>query len=276
MTNINNNETVVAANENVVSHDNTQSPITASPPQTNTNKHSAVYNQLENLIVQRQVWEDEVFRASNDRLYSILQSCYALYVKAGTREDAKALTDALNQQANLKGIKFTSSAHTLTKIMKCVFGADRRRASAYSIALRAAHAARVKPEDLPSYIRDKGGVEEVRLSKGNAMKPAEKAEKAADYVASNELAVVNTPEVSALLDTAKVDEYVVLVALQGANGSLSVKAIVSNKSVVDAALASVYSINKTAITTKTTEQSVTANTDSICDAVDAAVQSIAA
>jgi hypothetical protein len=257
--------TQTAANQNVVSHDNAA---------TTQAKPTTIYQQLDNLIVQRQVWEDEVFRASNDRLYSILRDCYALYVKAGTREQAKALTDALAQQANLKGFKFNASAHTLTKIVKCVFGADRRRASAYSIALRAAHAARVKPEDLPAYIRDRGGVEEVRLSKGNAMKPADKAAKAADYVATSELAVVNTPAVTAQLDTAKVDEYVLLVAQQGADGSLSVKAVVSVKSVVDAALASIYSQHKSDIKTATAEQAVANDAATSDAAMNAAFQSL--
>ena len=253
----------------VVSHDISVEPVAPSTPPT-------AYQRLENLIVQRQVWEDEVFRASNDRLYSILQDCYALYVKAGTRDEVKALNDALAQHANLKGFALKASAHTLTKIVKCVFGADRRRASAYSIALRTAHAARIKPDDLPQFIREKGGVEEVRLSKGNAMKPADKAIKAADFVATNELAVVQNPAVTALLDTAKVDEFVVLVAQQGPDGSLTIKAIVSSKTVVDAALASVYSQNSKDIKNQSSEHAVASDADAAEEAIAMAVQSMLA
>ena len=259
----------VSSLTNVVSHDISTDAVASATPQT-------AYQRLENLIVERQVWEDEVFRASNDRLYSILQDCYALYVKAGTRDEAKALNDALAQHANLKGFALKASAHTLTKIVKCVFGADRRRASAYSIALRTAHAARIKPDDLPQFIREKGGVEEVRLAKGNAMKPADKAVKAADFVASSELAVVQTPAVTALLDTAKVDEFVVLVAQQGADGSLTIKAVVSSTSVVNAALASVYAQNSKDIKNQSSEQAVASDADAAELAIAMAVQSVTA
>jgi hypothetical protein len=275
MTNLNTNETVASANENVVSHDNS---IKANPNETvpavdeNASKKLTVYQQLDSLIVQREVWEDELFRASNDRLYNILRDCYALYVKTGSREDAEALKKALDQQANMKGFKFTASAHTLTKIVKCIFGADRRRASAYSIALRAAHAARVKAENLPDFLRSKGGVEEVRLAKGNAMKAADKAVKAADFVAGSELAVVNTPSVTAMLDTAKIDEYVVLVAQQGADGVLTIKAVVQSKTVVDTALASVYSQNKEQMKTAAAGQTIETNKASSDAAMDAALE----
>ena len=259
--------TPVATLANVVSHDN----YTDAPAQP---KQPSAYQRLENLIVQRQVWEDEVFRASNDRLYSILQDCYALYVKTSTRDEADALKEALNTHANIKGFKFTPSAHTLTKIVKCVFGADRRRASAYSIALRTAHAAGIKPDDLPQFIREKGGVEEVRLAKSNAMKPADKAVKAADFVSTAELAVVQTPAVTALLDTAKVDEFVVLVAQQGADGSLTIKAVVSSTTVVNAALASVYSQNSKDMKNNSYEQALASDAVVAEEAIAAAVQSI--
>ena len=264
MFDINETATATAAVAVVVSHD-----VSAAPAAQPT-----IYQRLENLMVQRQVWEDEIFRASNDRLYSILQDCYALYVKTTTKAEATALNDALTQQANLKGFEFKASAHTLTKIVKCVFGADRRRASAYSIALRAAHSACVKPDDLPQYIRERGGVEEVRLAKSNAMRPAEKAVKAADYVSTKELAVVQTPAVTALLDTAKIDEFVVLLAQQGADGVLTIKALVSSKTVVDAALASVYSQNSKDIKNSATEQAVADTATAVELAIAAAVQSV--
>ena len=277
MSNLNTNDTVVAANENVVSHDNSVTANASVPAiDENASKKLTVYQQLDSLIVQREVWEDELFRASNDRLYNILRDCYALYVRTATKHDAEELQKALDQQANIKGFKFTTSAHTLTKIVKCVFGADRRRASAYSIALRAAHAAKVKVDDLPKFIRERGGVEEIRLAKGNAMKTADKASKAADFVADTQLTTINDASVSALLDTAKIDEYVVLVAQQGADGTLSVKAVVSSKTVVDAALASVYSQIKEQMKTAAEDQKVTAEIAANDAAMAAALASMKA
>ena len=258
----------VATLTTVVSHDIPAAATVPSPPLT-------TYQRLENLMVQRQVWEDEIFRASNDRLYSILQDCYSLYKSCSNNKTASAdLAEALVRHANLKGFTLKASAHTLTNIVKCVFGADRRRASAYSIVLRTAHAAGVTPADLPAFIRAKGGVEEVRLAKGNALSTADKAVKAVDYVASNSLAVVQTADIAARLDTAKVDEFVVLVAQQGANGALTVRAVVSSKTVVDAALASVYSANSKGIKSASAETTVKSQADAAALAVTAAVQSV--
>ena len=67
----------VATLTTVVSHDISTEASTPCSPMT-------TYQRLENLMVQRQVWEDEVFRASNDRLYTILQDCYSLYVQTGS------------------------------------------------------------------------------------------------------------------------------------------------------------------------------------------------
>lgn len=114
----------------------------------------------------------------------------------------------------------------------------------------------------------------MRLAKGNAMKPADKAVKAAEFVAATELAVVQTSAVSALLDTAKVDEFVVLVAQQGADGTLTIKAVVSSKAVVDAALASVYSQNSKDIKNQSAEQVVADTATAVELAIAAAVQSI--
>lgn len=53
---------------------------------------------------------------------------------------------------------------------KLVFGAERRRASAYSLALRAAKKRGVTPEGLAAWLTKEGGIEEIRLS---AAKPSE-------------------------------------------------------------------------------------------------------
>jgi hypothetical protein len=43
-----------------------------------------------------------------------------------------------------------------------VFGDDRRRASAYGIVLRRALSDKISVADLPTFIRDHGGGEEIR------------------------------------------------------------------------------------------------------------------
>ena len=58
-------------------------------------------------------------------LYALLQKCFVLYKAMGTDSaEAKTLREALNSYIALKVYKFSKSTHTLTKIVKCVFGAD--------------------------------------------------------------------------------------------------------------------------------------------------------
>ena len=258
---------LIAPTTSVVSHDiSVVEPVTSKPLTAD--------QRLENLIAARKLWEAEIFRTSNDHLYSILQDCYSLYVKCGTKNAAQALATALDKQAKENGFVLKPSAHTLTKIVKCVFGADRRRASAYSIALRAAHAASVAVIDLPAFIRDKGGVEELRLAKSNALKTSDKAAKAVDYVAATELAVVQTASVTAALDTAKVDQFVVLVAQQGADGALIIKAVVNSKTAIDAALASIYSTHRQCALNTSAEKAVASTSAAGQQAIADAIQSV--
>ena len=79
--------------------------------------------------------------------------------------DGKAAREALIEYVAKKNFQFKKSTHNITKIVKCVFGADRRRVSAYSIALRTAHTQKVSPLDVVQFIIENGGVEEIRLAK---------------------------------------------------------------------------------------------------------------
>jgi len=57
---------------------------------------------------------------------------------SGTDFTAKALRKGLANYIQQKGYQFKESSPLITKIVKCVFGVDRRRVNAYSSALRVA------------------------------------------------------------------------------------------------------------------------------------------
>ena len=65
----------------------------------------------------------------------------------------------------LHSIAVNKNSHTLIKIVKCVFGTNKRRVSAYSIVLRTALFNKVKSADIADFVRNNGGVEEIRLAK---------------------------------------------------------------------------------------------------------------
>jgi hypothetical protein len=191
----------------------------------------------------------------------------------GMSADAVVLRDGLSTYVNLNGIKCIKSSHTIVKIVKCVFGDDRRRASAYGIVLRAALAEKVLVEEIPTYIRTKGGVEEIRLAKSpNAMTAKEKASVAATAVKADSMGVFASTALGEMFDAGKTDATVVLIGTWQADGSVIVRSVVQSETAVNAALATYYSSNKDAVQ-KQAQQQEAANDQQIKqDAVSAAAQ----
>jgi hypothetical protein len=219
----------------------------------------ATASALEQLVTEREVWEQAAFRTSNEQLYALLQRCYGLYkAMEGGSAQAAALRSGLKDYINLKGLSthFNKGSHTLTKIVKCVFGSDRRRVNAYSIVLRSALARGVGLMDVAEFIRSEGGVEEIRLAKSpNATTPKQKAAVATTTVVVNSIGVVSSPALSGLLnDAGKIGTNMVLIGTWQSDGSVLVRAVVESEAVLTAALASHYSTIKQAAIAQSQEQ----------------------
>ena len=234
----------------------------------------AGFQGIEQLVIEREVWETTVYRTSNDQLYGLLQKCYALYKRMeGMSAEAVTLRENLADYINRKGIRCVKSSHTIVKIVKCVFGDDRRRASAYGIVLRAALAKKIAVEAVPSYIRDEGGVEEIRLAKSpNAMTPKQKAAAAVSAVNADSMGVFASKELGETFDAGKTGAAVVLIGTWQPDGSVIVRTVVQNDTAVNAALASYYSSHKEAVQKQAVQQEA-ANDEQIKQgAIAAAVQ----
>jgi hypothetical protein len=129
---------------------------------------SNAYNTIVSLVADQEIWLNGVHRTANEQLYVILQRCYHLYsVMASDKEQNKNIKAAIERHNNERNLGIDTNSHTMTNIIKVVFGADRRRASSYSSALRVALAQKVEVQDLPQFLRDAGGVEEVRRQQAN-------------------------------------------------------------------------------------------------------------
>ena len=233
----------------------------------------ATYAAIEQLVVEHDAWKETAFRTSNEQLYVLLQKCYGIYkAMEGTSSEAVALRDGLRSYIDLKGHAFTKTTHTLTKIVKCVFGTDRRRVSVYSIVLRSALAQRVSILDVAQFIRNAGGVEEIRLAKSpNAMSPKQKAQIANSTVVVNNMGVVSSPALSGLLnDAGKIGSNMVLIGTWQSDGSVVVRAVVESDAVLTAALASHYSAIKEAAKTQAVEQKAAVETATTQQAIEAA------
>lgn len=227
--------------------------VLAAPAKSSRPIFTSNSERIEQLIVAREAWEKGVARNCNDQLYALLGKCYTLYFEmCGKKADAVALRRSLESVIYKNGYRFTESTHTLTKIVKCVFGVDRRRVSAYSIVLREALSQNLKADAIPSFIESLGGVEEIRRSKSaSAITPKQKAELGKKAVSSTQLAVISGSNIAEKLDIAKVGNDLVAIVTQEADGSLIVRALINSQSVLNAALACAYTENKSVVQTDT-------------------------
>lgn len=234
-----------------------------------------VRHYFEQLTAEREAWEINAFRTSNEQLYALLQKCYSTYAAmTSDSEEADALRSGLKDYINTKGLKFNAGTHTLVKIVKCIFGNDRRRISAYGIVLRAALAQRISVLDIPAFIRSNGGVEEIRLAKApNAMTVKQKASAAAEAVLAESMGVFVSNALSSKLDAGNIGKSVVLIGTWQADGSVVVRSVVQNDTAVNAALASYYSANKAAVLEQSKQQEAANDAQVAQDAINAAVSS---
>lgn len=200
------------------------------------------YSAIATLVADQEIWLNGVHRTANEQLYVLLQRCYHLYSLMASdkaaNEQLKAAIERHNKERNL-GID--TKSHTMTNIIKVVFGADRRRASSYSTALRVAFAEKVKVEDLPKFLRDAGGVEEVRRQQANGGAPkVDKVATATKHISPVTLAVIDEDAISSKLDCGAIGKQVVLVATQDVNGKLNINAVVQTENVAKAVLTAIY------------------------------------
>lgn len=189
-------------------------------------------------------WESNELATSNKRLYAILQAAYRFYLemKQNPAKDVrKKYADELNDFIKVRGYKFMPSTHDMTRVVKCVFGVDRRRVSAYSIALREALREEIDADDLIGFIEDEGGVEQVRLSGTKAKSVTDRAELAKSEVLSNELGLIKFDAASVPASADWTDKQVVIVATYMPTGEFQANAVLQHDGVVNTALAAFYS-----------------------------------
>ena len=211
---------------------------------TKGNPEQSIGDAIDALVRQRVDWESNELASANDGLYALLQHCYSLNnAMSGTGVAAKGLKKGLANYIDTKGLKFTDATPLITKIVKCVFGVDRRRVSAYASALKVAIAERKQVMELPKFFRDNGGIEEVRRS--STAKPKSIKDKAAlgrSVLEGDVLATVSGDSLNANYSTESLEDGVVLLATREDDGTFAVRKVVQNKSVINSALATFASI----------------------------------
>ena len=231
------------------------------------------YNTIVSLVADQEIWLNGVHRTANEQLYVILQRCYHLYsLMASDKAQNESLKAAIERHNNERNLGIDTKSHTMTNIIKVVFGADRRRASSYSSALRVALAQKVKVQDLPQFLRDAGGVEEVRRKQTNGgAQKVDKVKAAVRQIASVNLAVIDADAISSKLDCGAIGKQVVLVATQDVNGTLIINSVVQTEGVTNAVLTAIYNAEHKEWSKQKEEEQPASEADELDALINAAV-----
>jgi len=207
----------------------------------------SAFEQLKSLESARISWETVELAQSNNRLYSILKQAYSFYLvmKQDTdKEVRKSKLEAMEAFIADKGYtnSFGATTHDMTRVVKCVFGVDRRRVSAYSIALREALRQEVGADDLIVFLQDNGGVEQIRMGGTKPLSATKRAELVKAEVSEAVISKVKFDPETVKANADWVDKQVVFVATYLPTGEFEVNAVVRHDGAVNTALAAYYTL----------------------------------
>lgn len=119
-----------------------------------------------------EAWEINIYKSSNDELYSILQKCH-LFLE--NLRSAPKMRNAFTKALEGLGIEVRGNTSLELKVVKAVFGKENKRIHAYVRLLKTAKKDLPKGTSLSDWIFEEGGVEEIRRKPKDGPTPTEKA-----------------------------------------------------------------------------------------------------
>lgn len=229
-------------------------------------------NYVSKLVSIRVEWENNAYRKSNEQLYALLASCYRMYTAMCLDNDtAKQLRKDLNDYIESNKLTFKKSTHTLVRIVRCVFGeADKRRISTYGIVLRSAFSQQIDSAKFVDFIKQYGGVQEIKLAKSNALSVKAKAEIAVSLLDTEVIAEIENKAVAIKLDSSEIGQRVVFIGKQLANGKFVINGAVNSEGAVNAAMSAYYSANKETANKVIAERKLASNDANLTQAINKA------
>ncbi len=207
----------------------------------------SAFEQLKSLESSRISWETTELAQSNNRLYSILQQAYQFYLvmkqdeSKDVRKEKQAALDTFIEEHGYTN-SFGATTHDMTRVVKCVFGVNRRRVSAYSIALREALRQEVGAKDLIVFMQENGGVEQIRMGGTKPLSATKRAELVKAEVSEAVISKVKFDAETVKANADWVDKQVVFVATYLPTGEFEVNAVVRHDGAVNTALAAYYTL----------------------------------
>ena len=254
---------------------NNSASAIASIAANKLNASIEVRQRIEDLVIQREVFETTQLARSNQALYALLADCLTLYRDLTEGENLKAKKMGLQDFINLKGYVFKSTSPLSLKVIRCVFGEkDRRRISTYHTVLRVAIAEKWALTEVAAKIAERGGVQEISVRKANSMSQKDKALTAQAALLNQSIATIDSQALKSKHNNEFNEQQAVAVLTQNQDGTFSVHCVVQSNTAVNSALAAYFNANKTELQQISEQQKlVHASTDQaqlIANAVQAA------
>lgn len=203
------------------------------PSKENLAFAGGLVSQLDALVVKRKQWEATDYKKANEGLYSLLANCLEVFNSKfviASDDDKKTLRADLKARLEADGVRVQRNTTTLTMFVRFVFGSDRKRAHGYTYVLKAAISHKVAAANLPSWIVEQGGIEEVR----RAMVVSEKAKQKKAELSVAQTQVQASIEQASVVPLAKVPlsgvkgSYALLLAKPEPDGMVSIVGYLSD------------------------------------------------
>ncbi len=126
---------------------------------------NGIVQSLDALSARRQKWEATDYKKANEGLYALLADCLGVFegkfVNA-SESDRRSLRGELCARLKADGVKVQRNTTTLTMFVRFVFSSDRKRAHGYAYVMKAAISHEISAANLPQYIEEQGGIEEIK------------------------------------------------------------------------------------------------------------------
>lgn len=201
-----------------------------------SNANVSVY--INDLLKRQHDWNVGSRRISKQELYGILAGCLDM----ADAVKRNSLYTQLDAELGQRGIVFNSYTSVVTKIVRCVFGTNKRELAAYAGVVTLAIRQKVSAEVFVAWVNEHGGIRKTRAAfakqKTITMSSAEFIELAkGNLLAASTLAVVNKTNVTNV-NTDKHNGFVVTIARLNGNGDCEVVGTTNDTTAVRDALIS--------------------------------------
>lgn len=134
---------------------------------------------FDDLIQRCASWNAGAYKTANDQLYDLLAETYGEYL-----EIVNGDTDVRKQFNNLlkaRKVPYQDNTPIQTRVVRLVFGIERKRAHTYANVLRLARANNKTTAQIAEWIRESGGVQEVSAAATGKETTAAKAKANATF-----------------------------------------------------------------------------------------------